>query len=424
MPRIVDGRTISQKALAKQQIEQAMVERVYRAFGRPEALTPLRHTVKDLMTTMRSGPPQPLKRALQAESRLRVLAKYRPAGVVSRRFGPGTDVYIDAHFQTLIQNCHRFTAADCYDVIRLGGEWVEQGGSTSGWGGTTERGVTAAAEIKQSMRGGVPTAAQPRVDPSGRKWREEDLEPVAAVWADGKRDKTGVLKATYGTDFRGKPTVRDREGGRFVLPHPVRKHDPQATAGRELKRVARNSTVLKIDRLFGLSEMCDISGTTADVIFALETWGGPHLSSIYYVFPIGAVVAGAHHSVLEVALALTLARDTTIDYKIGFYRTLLPTDSARIGGGCFREVANILYHAEQMMYILQLHCLRFWHNQEPLGILFDRTETRDLKRSPLFNSSRVIEQVRGMSIRPSYDDLRWIFGLNTDEITDPDQLMQ
>lgn len=402
MAKIVNARRISQKAYHKQSIEQELAERLYRNFDRPDALRPLRATVKNVLEAMMNGPKPQLTQALIQERFLRVLAKYPPIGASAIPKAKGANFDSKGWMLSLFRHLNHFTAADCYDLIRLAGEWVEQGG-LNGWGGFTNRGVTAAAEIKQAYRPGVPSAAQgSRVAQSGRRWESQALDPVAKVWADGK--KSGVLKATHGKDFNGMTAIRDRVSADGKLPAPIRKHDSHATAGRELKRVAKKSTVLKIDRLFGLSEMCDISGTTSDVVFALDTWGGQHLSTIYYAFPLGAVVAGAHHSVLEVALALSLNK--TVNYKIGFYRTLLPRDTVRNGGDCYRNVANSLYWAEQQMYIHELHFLRFYvYGEGYRGLVFERGEIPALKRSGLFQALKVLDVARNLGTMPGVHDL-------------------
>ncbi len=93
--------------------------------------------------------------------------------------------------------------------------------------------------------------------------------------------------------------------------------------GQSIFALKDSSTVGKIDRAFGLVPAADISGTTADTIFFLSKF--PGIDPIYQILPIASIVAGAHHSLLEVALPLS--QNKIIDYDIGFYTSLLPAQS-------------------------------------------------------------------------------------------------
>ncbi|UCC79725.1 MAG: hypothetical protein JSW64_15920, partial [Candidatus Zixiibacteriota bacterium] len=115
-----------------------------------------------------------------------------------------------------------------------------------------------------------------------------------------------------------------------------------------------NSVVRAIDRTFGLPEVADISGTTADSIFGMEAvmnlrglgehnWGTGKKYVLkksykeYYgypgnliILPLITMVKHSHHAILECALTFTLTG--YIDaYHIGEYTTLWPKGSARTG---------------------------------------------------------------------------------------------
>ena len=108
------------------------------------------------------------------------------------------------------------------------------------------------------------------------------------------------------------------------------------------------STIKKIDALFGLPEGADISGTTCDHIWGIyycihlmEQKGARHKptsvfskgespASLDYIharkpliilLPLAQMVPQYHHALLETAAALSL--NDFIDYKIGFYSSLI-----------------------------------------------------------------------------------------------------
>jgi len=92
--------------------------------------------------------------------------------------------------------------------------------------------------------------------------------------------------------------------------------------------LADSSTIGKMDRVFGTVPASDISGTTADTIFFISRFSARNyinnLDSIFYLLPLATIVAGAHHSLLEVALPLS--QSGKCDYRIGRYETLMPTE--------------------------------------------------------------------------------------------------
>jgi hypothetical protein len=81
-------------------------------------------------------------------------------------------------------------------------------------------------------------------------------------------------------------------------------------------------TLGKMDKVFGLMHGATISGTTTDTIFFLQQFGRIRLDPIYYLLPIATIVAGGHHSLLEVAYPLSL--NGIMSYRVGLYSTLFP----------------------------------------------------------------------------------------------------
>lgn len=126
-------------------------------------------------------------------------------------------------------------------------------------------------------------------------------------------------------------------------------------------KLKAGSTVGSMDQLFGLPKGADISGTTADATYALET-----LMNIIYakeinqalqtkkiwieapyimLLPLVSMVSQYHHTILECALTLTTL--DYIKYAIGFYTTLHPNMREVKKGGVAKELYDILEKYEQ-----------------------------------------------------------------------------
>jgi hypothetical protein len=295
---ITNSAQITQYCREKQVNEAALARDVYMNFERPGVLSNVRQTVHTALGAMVSGAPGPVTAAIAAE----------PALDVWRTIGPKTHHGLKLlHFDQTKFN--GLTPSDCSDLIRLIGAWVEKGGLIgAGAGGTTntawENNLHTGASIKEAYRPGVHT----------------DKVSTENVWGDKKERFKDVAVAR-----------RDRGPGRPIEDH-IRPYmrDPNAFSGmggtpaepQKGKRPQNESSVLKLDRLFGLIQACDISGTTADTMFALEAWGGSYLTATYYMLPLATIVHNNHHSLIEVALAMSL--NGIISYEVGFYSTLLP----------------------------------------------------------------------------------------------------
>ncbi len=87
--------------------------------------------------------------------------------------------------------------------------------------------------------------------------------------------------------------------------------------------IMANDVTGKMDRVFGLMKGATISGTTTDNIYFLEKFGKAIKDPILYLLPIGSIAGGGHHSLLEVAVPLTMNK--LMDYSVGLYSTLIPS---------------------------------------------------------------------------------------------------
>lgn len=103
-------------------------------------------------------------------------------------------------------------------------------------------------------------------------------------------------------------------------------------AGAKKWAVMANDITGKMDEVFGLMPGATISGTTADNMYFISKFAFAVSDPALYLLPFGTIVSGGHHSLIEVALPLTI--NGCIDYSVGCYSTLIPeitnTSAAKI----------------------------------------------------------------------------------------------
>jgi len=222
----------------------------------------------------------------------------------------------------IAQNIPTLAAEECSDVIRLYGEVVEKG-------------ALKYQETPTQPTGFVPGPKHPL-----EKYAHLDTERKGIrgggdpVWKVGRQRAQGVPAS---------PTVVHE----FI--HSLR-------GGISCSVLREPSTVLRLDRAFGLMEAADISGTTTDTIFFFLRYAALFRSQfnqyaifagalddpIYHLLPLATLVAGGHHSLVESALSLTInGQKTGVDYRIGLYRTLMPRNSNHSAGAAVRTLLNL-----------------------------------------------------------------------------------
>jgi hypothetical protein len=101
--------------------------------------------------------------------------------------------------------------------------------------------------------------------------------------------------------------------------------DISPSAGINRWRVMENDTTGKMDQVFGLMPGATISGTTTDDIFFFCRFGEVGLDPAFFLLPLATIVAGGHHSLLEVGIPLSL--NGRCKYVPGLYSTLFPEGS-------------------------------------------------------------------------------------------------
>jgi hypothetical protein len=368
---IRDTALLRLKALNKQVLEARLAKQVYEVFDRGAALQKLQAMAGLIMQALGRGDAGAFDRAVKAECALRLWERVPKTQSVFAVYS-GSRMYLS-----------KLDASDCADLIRLAGEWVEQGGmAAAGFTGFTstdwQKDRTMSDSIKEAYRSGVGSGS--------------NKSQVENVWADRKGRFSGVGASN-----------RERGDGRNIEDH-VRgwMRDPNAFSGmagkpgtnnKFSKRVKGTSNVLRIDRVFGLLEACDISGTTTDTVFALEVFGAEAgLTAGYYLLPLGTIVHNMHHSLLEVATALTLTK--CIDYHIGFFSTLAPLAHGGLPSE-LRALSGIFSGAEAEMRANELHFLNYYAGGQLRGAyLITGNDIDRFKTSNLSHSTTMLDKAR------------------------------
>jgi hypothetical protein len=265
----------------------------------------------------------------------------------------------------------KLDATDCADVIRLAGAWVERGGLQGG----------ARAHMP---RGNDPGTAKEAFRVGGKQF-----------WGPGAR----VREDGWDIEPHLVPFMRDQRAA-FTGMAGQRGHHGK----KRSKRAAGSSSVLQLDRLYGLVVACDISGTTADCVFALELFGAEYgLTAAYYMLPLGTIVHNMHHSVLEVALVASLNGE--MEYHVGFFETLRPMRAA-----AFPPELNGLQQAidvaRAQMQNEELHHLRYYEGHLPKGIFqFRRHELAALRTSPISDAVEMLGRAPCLGGYPQRSDV-------------------
>ena len=189
----------------------------------------------------------------------------------------------------------KLTASECADMIRLYGAFVENGAKAK------IADLIDQDSAKRSKR-------QADVFSSDYRMRGQFISPADKI----NRGVTNELVLGQYEDW--KEQLIGGHGG--------------AVHGIQLKQAAKADVIGKIEKTFGLHRGAAISGTTADTIFFLEHFSaaiGEELDPVYYMLPLGTIVYNYHHALAEVAMTLTL--NGVLDYSMGIYSTLVPSNT-------------------------------------------------------------------------------------------------
>ena len=292
MINMTDGNLLHAWINDKQRLETELAWTLLEIFnGDPGLIVPLRSMAAQALAEFRQ-----IKSSSPIASAAVTQAWQSQIGIVSlcRKYAGG--------FNSIV--AETLDAQECSDLIRLYGEFIEKAGRLGAHGVAGPQGDYALQDaIKSSYRVG------------GDRWATEKAPAFADVRQGYGRLRAPVAPGLQSTsDVHGALIAMGGGAARFAL--------------RDM------STVNRIDQVFGLVPLADISGTTTDSLYFMERFSGPTAGDkVFYLLPLGTIVALGHHSLLEVALSLAINR--IVDYRIGFYSTLLPEGAVR-GAGAIR----------------------------------------------------------------------------------------
>lgn len=231
----------------------------------------------------------------------------------------------------IAKNVNKFSAQHCADWIRVFGEVLEKvvKGDANKIRESWQKGGIYHWEKYDGQKEGQ------QLDKGRRRvmGKYRDKETVMPDYAQQKKEDLHHEKVNPGT----KAPASSVSVWGF-------QRDITGAAGLKRWQVMQRDTTGKMDQVFGLMPGATISGTTTDNIDFLKRFGGLGLHPIYYTLPLATIVAGGHHSMLEVAVPLMLNRIN--DYRVGLYSTLFPvlrssSSGAPPGVNAIRNKLNI-----------------------------------------------------------------------------------
>jgi len=406
VPTLVLREKATELSVNKQRVEAQLAKSLYEYFNKGEALRNLQTLAGRLLSGMLYGVANAqilFDYAAEEEGGLEVWTK------INGKTWQAADAFYKRNGESTLN------ASEVSDLIRLFGAWVEwdnnpakvkgrleapnvglarpglTGNMTSAWG----QNLTNSAGTKEAYRTGVPGNKGP--------WSPQEVE---SVWSD-KKDR-----------FKDVPGARRDRGDGWAIEEYIREYmrNPTGFSGmagvaanqKGSKRAKGDSNVLKIDRLFGLIVGCDISGTTTDTAFALETQGGDikGLTAAYYMLPLATIVYQNHHSLIEVALALSL--NGILDYHVGWYTTLKPTSIKSTIAALSKEFAGVdslLDAAERDPRNDFFMCFYSRSGALQGAYVFTLEEARKLKAANVFRGIELLRKAPGMPYAPTDSDL-------------------
>lgn len=306
----------------KQALEVMLAWDLLETFNRaPELIGPLRAMAGKALEEMLWMPVAPVEEAIAAERSARMQLLVNRVVLPAPGAGGSSVVKTVSRQDDLAEVLADLATLDaqfCSDVVRLYGTAVEKaaGGTSSAKGYYAK----LLGEMTDERRGGSDVwNKDPRAHPHGRHRFD-----------------------------RGKQPLQYQQAIEAAKPGAVQQFLNAQKGGQAQFALADTSTVARMDRVFGTVPAADISGTTSDTIFFIKRFSAENylncLDPIFYLLPLATIVAGAHHSLLEVALPLSQAG--IVDYRIGFYETLLPARPGYPAHGGVESLRAALHAAE------------------------------------------------------------------------------
>lgn len=306
-----------------------------------------------------------VKGAIDDEKKaMKILTRFMPGETPPERKADNTfstnprasvnaDVKEPVDLTSLFFDIGSFDAQDCSDVVRLYGAFVEKAGPA---------GVKLVLDQLDGGRAEVVYAELEKARTSGQKGAGDPAD-IWAVWnKPGKDGKIPINPKTkkewkFGRHREGKgetqyDAVMTKEKRAQIL--TVQEFLISFGGGQKIWALKDSSTIKRIDTWFGLVFASDISGTTTDTIAFIQRFFGQtfiaNFDKIFYMLPLATIVAGAHHSLLEVALPLS--QNGLMDYNIGQYSSLfIPSTGNNSAAGELKSVLSS-YEKNKMNHLM------------------------------------------------------------------------
>ena len=218
------------------------------------------------------------------------------------------------HADHVLGLSERWTASECGDWIRVYGEIIEK---------KTFFGIDQDKLRKEPQKG--PAGSWDKTEFSEGVSKQKTSQPTYQPDNLRRRVELKALSAPQRGDYIDGSTP-SRE---LMASMPF--------AGIKKWAIMANDITGKMDRVFGLLRGATISGTTTDNIYFLRQYGQVVGDPVNFLLPLGTIVAGGHHSLIEVALPLTI--NGLVDYRVGCYSTLFPDREPK---GTNDEAARII----------------------------------------------------------------------------------
>ena len=269
----------------------------------------------------------------------------------------------------------------CSDVIRLFGELCEQKDCWKLTGSKWRQNFKWKEDLKPR-----PTFLKPEEETDWRPDYASDARRLGlGTEALAKYNKE--LKGKFKDPKAGQQLLRDRQElgfghrARIDLPRdkvkvsgmPYVQIPSQISRGVDKFQLGEKSVIGVLDKTFGLEiKGADVSGTTTDSIFALKyALEKPSVFDIglAMLLPVATMVQAGHHALLE--CAYPLSRWGYIDYKIGYYNSLVPLPEK-----CSKESLAALQSALGKFKndADQLHVLVYRSGDQESGLLMEGKE--------------------------------------------------
>ncbi len=356
MPTVInDGNKAAALVQEKQQLEVNLAWELLELFNKTKDLIePLRECAELALTEMiaiRDGVgAAAVQAAIDAEKKnMSLLKKVRTVSKLKDKKKVDKDVTIEkaSRLELILKEVPTLDAQEISDVVRLYGTFVEK-----------------AAEDKELK------AFYESVNKKRDGFRGGSKIDAKMIWNQGKakesagRHRAAILNDQWKDIIKGLREAKVPENQILDLTVQF-----LAEAGADYEKSSRGavqnflvsmegggsvfalkdtSTVGKLDEAFGLVPAADISGTTADTMFFFNKF--PGIDPIFQILPLATIVAGAHHSLIEVALPLSINK--VIDYDIGFYASLYPAKTKHAAAGAVKKILDTAQSEKLNHYVL------------------------------------------------------------------------